>query len=375
MGLLVLGGLIQSQPGVSAPSQTPSPSPSPSTEPGTVEDPTQTAKKELSLWVSQTQARLVIPADEEGKITGLTWNLERPLPVLLMDEGAEIRLYVDVSGSYTQEEWALIFDSKRVEPRQKKFSFRALIEGRASQLELVAVGPEGELQRQKAYIIFEDWDRFQTSLGKSRQGKRWAISPGLGLTWNGYEQTGVPEISQWALTGKLSLQYVIRPPNWDLGINAFYTLQPLKNDGLDTAQIRFLGSNLRLGYVLPFVPEPWRISLQAGYYYITMMVPDGQFGFSNISGPQVFPSFRRILSNGDSVMAYVKFSPVSKQFALLQMSNREIAWGGGWGSVFQRGFLRGKAMFLTLDFADLSYLENGIQADSRSVTLGVGLGF
>lgn len=135
---------------------------------------------------------------------------------------------------------------------------------------------------------------------------------------------------------------------------------------------RFLGINLRAGYALPWLKAPWKLSAMVGGYFTTMFVTDNTFGYSNVSGPQFFPTITRSFSNGDSATAYVKFSPIAQSLSLLTPANRELALGGAWNHRLQNG----QVLSLSLDFATLSLTtSSGKAIRSTTTTIGAGVGF
>ena len=133
--------------------------------------------------------------------------------------------------------------------------------------------------------------------------------------------------------------------------------------------LRFVGLNARAGYVLPGVREPWRVTILGGLYYTTMFVPETNFGFVNLVGPQLFPVFRRAVKGGDSYSGYFKFSPLGKNFAV-NFSSREIAIGGAYN--WNRG--ANGVVSATLDIAELDAVIDGATIHSTSFTVGVGYG-
>ena len=135
--------------------------------------------------------------------------------------------------------------------------------------------------------------------------------------------------------------------------------------------LRFFGANLRFGYVFPFVPEPWRVSLSAGAYYTTMLIPDGKYGYLNLTGPQLYLTLRRAFANGDAVSLYAKFSPVTDQSAALSFTNREVGAGLAWS----RPLGATHALSVGLDYAQIHFANLISEVRTSSWTLGAGYGF
>lgn len=368
--------------------KTPRPAVTPSPAVSSSEVTSSSAVATLNASFAGSVATVVPTSGEPGasKIDELKWDTSRPIPVSFQDEMTEVRLYTTVSGTYLRDEWALIHESNRISPRGNKFEVKVLLEGKITQVDLIAVGPEGELQKERILVVFEKWDEYQTSRSKLRGGKRWAFTPGVGVTYVSYSQPKHEPLTELALTVKASLQFVIKPPNWDVATTVFYTALPLTTTPADS-HIQFLGVNLRIGYVLPFVPDPWRVSIQTGGYYNTVTSAPtintargevNRYGYQNIFGPQIFPSVRRVFANGDSATAYLKYSPVMYETSFLDIRNREIALGIGWARTMRSGFLHGKNVFVSVDIADLGLYKRPTDEEGvvcQSATLGVGIGF
>jgi hypothetical protein len=158
------------------------------------------------------------------------------------------------------------------------------------------------------------------------------------------------------------------PPKWDLGFSGFMNLATLSKSGAD--EVKFLGLNLRLGYIFPQVRAPWRLSLYGGWYYTSASSSSDTFGYRNVSGPQLYPSLRRTLANGHAVSTYLKFSPIFNSLGLLGLSNSEIATGIGYLIPSES-----HTYSINLDFARLHLTNEEIETNSTSVSLGGSMTF
>ncbi len=360
----------------------PSPVPSPLVSPTPSPNPEQNAKlaareaalrSDLNSFVSQKTARIVIESSEKNKIEDLKWSEDRSFPVHMDEDPSKIALYADVEAAYDRPGWTIIHDTKVIKPASGLIQIRFSVEGKNNKFQITAVGPNGDLQTQTATLVFDEWNHFQATRYR-RYNRRLTLTPGLGITQSTYEQTAVSQYDLLALTGKISLLFQLRPPTWDVALSAYYTLLPFRNSLDDEITIRFFGANFRLGYTFIFIPEPWRVSIQFGYYYTTTHVTDNLFGYQAISGPQIYPTIRRVLASGDAITAYAKFSPIASQFQFLAFSNREIAAGLSYGYLVKNGFLADRMIILSADFADLYIAEQDSEAKSRSMTVGIGVG-
>jgi hypothetical protein len=186
-----------------------------------------------------------------------------------------------------------------------------------------------------------------------------------------YSQPGFEKLRETALTGKLNGTWIIAPPNWAIGANVFGTLVTL-NAKPESNDFRVIGANLRIGYLPPNgflgLRAPWRLTLMAGVYYTTTLSSNGNFGYKNVAGPQLFPVLHRALRNGGIWSAYLKFSPISDGLSFLSLSNSELAAG----LTLRPWSTRVSGVNFTLD-ASLLTLQTRVGAvKSNSVSLGLG---
>ena len=224
-----------------------------------------------------------------------------------------------------------------------------------------AVNPEGSPKK----------ERTQKLLGidfNKKLPQRLFVSPGLGVSSIHFTQTDKADYSSMVATVKVSANYFLFPPKWDLGFSGFMNLATLSKSGAD--EVRFLGLNLRMGYIFPQVKAPWRLSLYGGWYYTSASSSSETFGYRNVSGPQLYPSIRRTLSNGHAVSTYLKFSPIFNSLGLLGLSNSEIATGFGYLIPSEN-----HTYSINLDFARLHLTNEDVETNSTSVSLGGSMTF
>ena len=225
------------------------------------------------------------------------------------------------------EKWRVLWNSITFDVNSKgDFSAELPFDTGFKTLDLIVVGPRGEVEYhfyQVALKALESPDlKFNQKLDK-----RLFFSTGVGFSQLHYTQADadVPDYRSTVVTVKASANYFLAPPTWDIGFTGFFNIASItKSDPVD---VRFIGLNLRLGYLFPQVQAPWRLSVYGGWYYSTMIASNDAFGFKNISGPQLFPVLRRTLNNGHAISSYVKFSPVSSSLGFLSLSNNETAFG------------------------------------------------
>lgn len=313
------------------------------------------------------------------RIEGLKWVDVATFRIEPATANQPPKVSVLVAGNFQREEWRLIAQNRALPQEEGGFRFWILLNSPKMELEFLAIGPFGQVQRERVlyevsgveFTIRQDSPVPEADKVKaeapSPTTKRYVFSPGIGLTLLGYRQTDVPDVDQIAITGKASAVYILNS-SWDVGLSGYMTLASITGTTSVKETARFLGVNARAGYTLPFVKQPWKIAVLAGWYYTTMFVEGNQFGFRNMAGPQLFPTLRYAFPNGASGWLYGKYSPVSEGIAL-SFSNRELAFGGGYAFKASSG----RSFSMTLDIAELGLQVDEKVITSNSFSVGVGL--
>ncbi len=321
------------------------------------------------------------------KVKKLVWDAEE-FSIDFQKVGFEVKPVVNLTGKFTREDWGLVWDKEHlIDPKtnQTEFSFVITLTEEKTPLQLVAVGPKeevemddqlvelGEIETEKITLEVKDWEKLKQELEKQRV-KRYSIMAALGLTSLTYQETGTdskyPTYNMIGLTAKGSYQYLLVPQRWDFVASSFFTVLPIM-DNLTNISGRFFGLNLRAGYTVPYVKDPWKLMVLGGLYYTTTIVSSNEFGFKHMTGPQIYPLVQRTLNNGDLVSAYFKFSPVASGFGLLSLSSREIAFGGG----FTHWLNNGHPLHLLLDFSNIQISIENQKSTATTFTLSSGYGW
>jgi hypothetical protein len=333
--------------------------------------------------VSVAPAQLKVSVKE--KISRLEWT-SKPRVIIPKNSNSKTPQYAAIlAGRYLRPMWTLSVNNQIIHPDAKgKFVYQTPATDEDLTIPIIAIGPLGEIEKDKITIYFSKWKAQRASQPPPTK-KRFFLTPGLSVTQITHLESNVSQYSSLALTGKISANYLIFPPRWDLGITTFATLMQFtkpsgvyfsdRDETVDVG-IRYFGLNVRLGYVFPSVPEPWKLALYGGYYYTTMIVTPKVMGFENLGGPQLYPSIRRSFKKGNAVAAYAKYSPVSSNFALLNFSNREIAAGGAY--IHPRK--NGHSISISVDYSNIHFFlvdadDNPVTVNTTTLSLGVGYGF
>lgn len=332
-----------------------------------------------------TNQRATIEKIDGEDIEGLTFE-QRDLKVEERPQGN----YVSLEGKYENkaengEKWTLLVRSKPVAMDRGRFKIIVPIFERQTFLQFRVVGPTGEVKKLVIGITLPE------VVEPVRPGN-WNFTLSLGYTRSNYSQTYYNPISMSGLTVKGSARYHVKPSRWDIGTTIYYTALPLSHSWQKTKtgstpaanvpsslEIRFLGVNVRVGYQLPNIAQPWTVVLMGGFYYTTMMVNatmpastiDRTPGYRDQMGPQIFPYIRRALGSDQALGFYFKYSPITDGVGSVSLSNREMASGLS----YVRSIFNKKQAIFAVDYSKLDFAKPGGAISLQTLSGSIGYGF
>ena len=285
-------------------------------------------------------------------------------------------------GTLAEKNSTLAINFERVKCDEKgRFAVNIPLERGQTELTIQLVDPLGELTEEHALLTTgeqaprvlasatpPDADAVST-LNAPEGDRQWLYVPppklSVQLTDLSYQQPDL-SVSEMAVTVKGAWNRVISPRKWDLGLSAFFTALPLSTSGAQDS-IRFFGLNANLGYEFPTTGKGWSFGLRGGIYYVTSSASQGDYGFANMYGPEIYPTLAKTFAHGGKLSGYLKFAPVSNS---LQLSFSSYEFAGGMS--FQP--TPSRDLFYSLDIARLNLQISGVSAQATSVSLGVGIG-
>jgi hypothetical protein len=332
-------------------------------------------------------AKLLHPGKPPKRVKQLSWNDDihtREIevePEFYEEAGKRnFRGVIHLTGILREHSgWIIVKGDAKIETSEKdeiqRFFIDVPVEGNKTPLNLFLISPEGKIEEERISFNFPGWADFKKlhTVGPPPQSPL-SLVPSVGLTYISYRETLVPDFTESAVTIKFTAAYRFKP-SWDVGVTPYLTLQPLSTNQSGVSA-RFLGANFRVGYLVPFPKEPWRLTLMAGFYYTTTFITDSAFGFKNLMGPQIFPVLRRMLSPRTSLAAYIKFSPVGSGIGISDFANREVA-GGLSFTWLQRSAAKDSVVtpyIVSIDASNLTIFVEDTTITSTSMSLSVGMG-
>lgn len=307
------------------------------------------------------------------------------VPEQILWKNAEARVqhhkgqfWATLIGQVSSNHWNVIWKKEDnlhkvpIRTKQGHFYFRLPLNEARTSLEFIVIDPRGRTQTEQWLIDATGaWPRMVEWKNELTNPKRYSAATGLGMTHLNYQETGLEGASGFTMTGKLSFSHKIGllGPGWDAGFLFFGNLLGVQEKSTGDS-IRFIGANSRIGYSLP-LQSRWSLALHGGWYLTTTWIPTKSFGFTNMHGPQFFPTASYQLANNHSIGGYFKFSPVSATGigSITNFANREIAVGFSyslpWNGPSQRIGLGLDIAMLQLDLP-----ESGLRFSSTSYSLG-----
>jgi hypothetical protein len=342
---------------------------------------------------SAPQAAQLMPRDAGRSIKGLAM-LGRAQPKAPGAAGPD---YVQIRGKFVQTGYTLVWiEAGRVShkvPLTPDGNFTAAVPlNERREFEMAAIGPTKNFQRAWYTARFDNTHPAPAPVAAAPAGTPRApvttratqparaaggsSSPfsfviGAGYSSIQFQETGIEDLNQTAVTGKATGTYQFPGTHWELGLSSFLTLFPISHTTDSSA--RFLGVNVRGGYTFSSPRSRFGLSLLGGWYYTDMYVSGEPFGFRNMGGPQIFPVIRYSLTGSDSVSVYAKYAPVLKSVFSLQFQgaeNREVAAG----LAYTHRLSGGRPVSLSVDISQLYIAIEDIEFLSNTMTFGASIG-
>ena len=282
---------------------------------------------------------------------------------------------ISIEGNVTEKAWSIIINHK---PRNhtddpQHFQFDLEATKKRIPLKIVAVHKNGETQSEKAFITFVDWreaqkeKRFLLSLKNLKRKNQ--LSTSLGYTFISFHEKNV-DASVHALSVKVADRYTLPETNWDIAGNFYLNLLPVSTTGTEKT-IRFFGANARVGYTLPYIKQPWQLSILTGLSYSTMLTSGKTLGYRHLLYPQVYPTLSRRFQNGHSVHYYFKYVSIGKNWLAPSFSSREIGTGISYNIPITK---KDKSITFNLNLSSLN-IPNLKNIKVNTISMSVGYGF
>jgi hypothetical protein len=191
---------------------------------------------------------------------------------------------------------------------------------------------EGRIMKVRTIDLDGKPIEYAVTYSPNEEPRRWDLAAGMALTYISYYEKGFNlHMKEMGLTGKVSAYYRIIPKTLNADFTVFRTLTAFGTTPSGTNSATFMGINGRLGYRLPIELGATEWFFLAGWYMWNMYVTDDAYGVNPLSGPQLFIQMFHSQRGEIPYYMYGKFATISDSTNFFQVSNNELAIGGGFG--------------------------------------------
>lgn len=289
----------------------------------------------------------------------------------------EPRRFVLIEGAYSRPGWALFIGKVKLRlDARGYFKAKTHVPGKEKTLSLLAVGPEGQKEKEELRI------QLDSDENPSDQASPHSFFVGTSVESLSYQQdastlSSAVQIHQKTLSFQGGYGYLLSPPEWSVALHLEMTGLALSSD-LPGTTARFITGDLSVGYDLPRVSGSWSALISGGGFYTTMRVSPNEFGFKNLSGLQLSAQLRHPHGR-NSFSGGLSYTPISTNgFGLSGLSGYHL----GLTAEYAWRLRSGNSIPLTLSYSRLS-TSLGTDADeaisipvlTSSVSLGIGYRF
>lgn len=292
--------------------------------------------------------------DATRTIRGLSWDTRTPE---IQDSRVLLR------GKFKKPQWTLVWgnESKPVKVKtDQSFEIEVDLKEPVRSIELIAIGPLGELEKEPMTLSASD---------VAPPEKKWSATPVLGLAWLSYSESGAEPYSSLMTTIRAQGAYQLKPGKWEVAAEATLSLFSLYQN--QDASVWDYGLNWRVGYHLPQLKAPWKLTLSGGSFYTSTVDSEDRFGISNVGGPQLSAILSRDLGQDRSATGYLKFSPIFNGFGLQGLSSKALAAGGEYSFKVRQRHRLG----VHLDFSRWAVSTTARQGAATSIGMGASYHF
>lgn len=256
------------------------------------------------------------------------------------------------------------------EDLQRK-KLNVILAGVKTQVNVVETDASGARHEDQLVFVYPEWEAWALEHGgASGAANPYRFFASLSPTFISYRESGLSDYRATTLTLKAGVTRRVAS-RWEASVSGYGN--PVAISRSEDTQASFYGLNVRVGYRPSFGEwSRWHLTINAGYYFTTMVVTADRFGFKNMSGPQLFPVLVHALDNGNLLSAYAKFSPVSSSQSGFSFTNREAAVG------IAHHWLQANntSIIASIDISSIALsFANGIVINSSSYSAGVGYAF
>lgn len=299
-------------------------------------------------------------------ISSLSFSSRKfPMSVRELDDG-QVKLTVRLTGEFSGRKSKLLLNKEPVPVDSGRFEVELTIRQANTDLEFSTVNIFGIVKSETVTLESTPADPVRELL-KGVQSKTTSWSIGLSTSLMEYSDNSGETLSQYGLGAKFSYSaFLTSNRNHVLAGNVYSTFLPVSRSRADT-DLRVIGANLRYGYFLGNYAR-WKFWIYGGYFYTTTISQGGRIGFTNLLGPQLYPTASTQLDKRRSLAAYFKLAPL---YGVFDLASREMAFGAS----FTTRPLLGGGRTWSLDHSRITLIAGQAEIHLTSTVLGYSIGF
>jgi hypothetical protein len=247
--------------------------------------------------------------------------------------------------------WTILFNNQIVVlDENKDFLVPVPITKRMQWVDFSAVGPKGELEKEKIGLYFQNMD--EAIAAKEKGILPFLLVVGLGYQMISYEQTNVPQISADKFSLLLGMEYTVFYPVLYGRADAIIDLATIAMEP-EYLDVSFYRGDGKLIWATNFLSSPLKLNLIGGGMIVKMQAEPQIFGFDFVSGVEAYPEIIYRFSDQNQVSAHGRYTVLLTG----DLGGSEIRMGGTW----TRKFRNGMKFSLDIDYSNLTILDGNVK--------------
>ncbi len=337
-----------------------------------------------SAFIPLPSSSWSIYLDDVPTATGITWKKE-PHVITVKSIKGKATYVTQLNGSFNDKKHSsLLIDSVPVPVgKDGTFSFDFPLSTKDTSTPISIVDSLGNIQKEKIIVKFiqpvaqapAKVAATPVPVAARVERSNYSTTVGASLTLINYEQTSLAPFREYAVTGKAAVTYSVPASRLSYSGSIFFTGVPFGTTSPDQVTLSFFGFNARVGYELPWLRRPWKLSIMGGLYFTSANARGGSsldtnLGYS-VSGIQGLMTLNRSFRRGDSIGIYTKFAPLSDGISFNPASS-EIAVGLAYNFVPN---VMGRGFGVSTDYSKTQLTIGALNAKTSTLSFGANYHF
>jgi len=261
-----------------------------------------------------------------------------------------------IKARFERKGWNLFYKNKWIYKDHvpaHEFYIETTIEDNLSSFQIHSIGPEGEIERETILVKTPSFSKALLEEELSQKRRSFFI-PTIGVKGISFNEIEFEKSNQHYQTIGVGLNL----PFGNIGIEALYAFYPL-NHRSDPEQFNPLDVALHTGYYFNFPDFPWKVGLEAGLFYSTIIKNKKSKGYENVLGFEIKPIIQKLFRNGHILGLSGK------------LSSKKI--GGGVSFIYN--WLNRYPIYISAEYERWDFHYKAKKIDNESYLFSIGRGF